>query len=136
MALEAILKHILNDANIEAEGIIRKATEEALRIIREGKIEAEKLYQDNIDKEKALCEKQRQKVIVNARLEAKKDLLLTKQELIDSVFKKVKANLNKAQLKKQQIGQDKVQEAYEDSDFYLNKIRPDYETKIAEMLFE
>lgn len=136
MALEDILRHILNDADIEAEGIIRQAKEEALKIIQEGKSEAEKLYQGNIGKEKTLCEKQRQKLIVNARLEAKKDSLLNKQELITLVFKKLKANLNKAQLKKQQIGRDKVQEDYEDVDLYLNRIRPDYETKIAEMLFE
>lgn len=136
MALEAILENILDDAKSKARGIIQGAEREAEKIIREGKSEAESLYRSYLDKEKALYEKQRQRLIVSARLEARQDRLLAKQELIGLVFNKLKASLSRMQLKKQQVSQDKTHEAYEDADFYLNKIRQDFEAKIAQILFE
>lgn len=136
MSLESILSHILDKANTERERIIQEARSEAQRIIKEANLEAEKLYQGILDKERTLYERQKQRLIVNARLESRKDLLAAKQELVDSVFKKLKSTLNKTKLKKQQVAQEKVHEVAEDIDFYLNQIRPDCESEIAKILFK
>lgn len=136
MSLEAIIQHILIEADKEKQKIMQQAMLQAQEIIRQAREEADDLYRGIINTQAGFEEKQKQKLIVNARLEAKKNLLIAKQELINAVFDRLKSGLNKTQLKKQQISQDKTQEAYEGIDFYLNKMRQDYEIKIAEILFE
>ncbi len=135
MSLESILSHILNQANAEKVNILRQAHQEKEKIIQKAKQEAERLYQETLHKERALSEAQKQKIIVNARLEPKKNLLKAKQELIDSVFVKLKSEFSKDKFKKQQVSQDKVREVSEDIDFYLKRIRVDHETEIADTLF-
>jgi vacuolar-type H+-ATPase subunit E/Vma4 len=135
MSLESILKHILDEAKAEAAQIVQQAKEETAEIIQKAKEEAERLYQEGRDKEKALYEKEKQKSIVQTRLEIKKNLLAAKQELIERVFKELKTALSKTQLKKQRIAPDKVQVVAQDIDFYLAKVRPDYEAEIAKILF-
>lgn len=135
MAINAILDHILGEANTRREKIIQETEEQAEKILQEARKEAEKISQEIITKEKNACESQRQKLIVNGRLQAKKNLLGVKQELIDNVFKNFKSHLKKDKFKKQQIALDKTVEVTEDTDFYLNKIRPDYEAEIARILF-
>lgn len=135
MSLESILGRIENEVFIQRDRIIQEAREEAEKIIQQAKMDAEKLYKEILYKERALYEHQRQKLIVNTRLEAKKNLLAAKQELIDAVFIKLKSAFKKEKFKKQQIFQHKINEVSEDIDFYLNKIRPDYETEIAKILF-
>lgn len=136
MSLEAIVEHILIEADKEKQKIMQQAMLQAQEIIRQAREESDELYRGIINTQASFGEKQKQRLIVHARLEAKKNLLIAKQELINTVFDRLKSGLNKTQLKKQQIGQDKIQEAYEDMGFYLNKMRQDYETKIAEILFE
>ena len=136
MSLESILQHIIEEANFQKEKIIQEAKQEAHKIIQLAKLDAEELYRDILNQEKGLYERQKQKIMVNARLEDKKSLLASKQELIDAVFVKLKSTLKKDKFKKEQIFQNKTQELAEDLDFYLNKIRPDYETEIAQILFE
>lgn len=135
MSLESILGHILGEADTQEDKIMQEARRQRDTIIREAKIEAEKLYQEVLNKEKSLYETQRQRLIVNARLEQKKNLLRAKQELIDSVFKKLKSSLASNKFKKQQVFTDKVKEVPEDIDFYLEKIRQDYEGEVASILF-
>lgn len=136
MSLDSILEHILDEANAQRDKIIQETREKSTGIIQGAKTEAQKLYQEILDKERVFCEKEKQRLIVNARLESKKNLLKAKQELIGSAFEKLKSTLAKDKFKKQQVFQDKVQQAVEDIDFYLNKIRPDYEIEIARILFE
>lgn len=135
MALESILEHILKEARIQKEKIIKDAKAESAKIIQEAKLQAQKLYEEILSQEKAWCEKKRQKLVVNTRLGSKKRLLLAKQEIIDSVFKELKPHLSKAKLKKQEIGHEKTHEVYEDVNFYLKQIRPEYEAEIAKLLF-
>ena len=136
MSLESILEHILQQANTEKSSIIQEARLDAERITSAAQQEADILFREIIAKEKAAYENQRQRLIVNARLEQKKNLLSTKQGLVDSVFKKLKPTLKGEQFKKQQVYQDKVKEVPEDIDFYLSKLRQDYETEIARIIFE
>lgn len=135
MSLESILNHILGEAEVQKDKIIQEARQEADKIINQAKKEAEGLYNEILAKEKALAEHEKQAQIVHARLEAKKNLLRAKQDLIDTIFIKLKEDLKKEKLKKQQISHDKTHEVMEDIDFYLNRVRLDYETEIAKVLF-
>lgn len=135
MSLESILSHISDEASAQKEKIIQEAQKKAQAIIQEAQKEADILYQEILDKEKALYERQKHKLIVQARLRVKNNLLSAKQELIDGVFEKLKPHLKKEQLKRQLVFSDKVKEIAEDIDFYLNKLRLQYETEIAKILF-
>jgi len=135
MSLDSILEHILDEANAKRDKIIQEAREKSIRIIQEAKTEAQKLYQEILDKERVFREKEKQRLVTNARLESKKNLLKAKQESIDSAFEKLKSTLAEDKFKKQQVLMDKVKEVPEDIDFYLGKIRQDYETEIARILF-
>ena len=135
MSLESILNNIINEANSQKEKIIQGARQQVDGIIQVANQEAKKLYQEIIDKEKMLSLAEKQKLIVNGRLESKKKSLSVKQELIKAVFEKLRAEIKKDRLKKKQVLQDKTLDVPEDIDFYLNKIRLDYESEIAKMLF-
>lgn len=135
MSLEFILEHILEEANNKKEEIMKEAEEKADKMIQQAEQEAEKLYEELQSKERAILEAQKQRLIVNARLSRKSNVLKAKQELIEEVFKKSKSHLKSDKFKKQQILTDKVKEAPLDIDFYLEKIRQDNETEIAGILF-
>lgn len=135
MSLGSITEHIMRKANTEAAAIIQQARKDAAAIIQQAHQDAKRLYQDSMDREKVFCERQKLKVTVGARLEAKKNLLFAKQELINSVFENLKSKVRKDKLKKQRVAQNKTEEVNEDIDFYLAKVRSDYETGISEILF-
>ncbi len=135
MSLDSIVEHILNQAKAEAENLIAQARKEAGGQIQDAKAEAETVYQSLLAKEKIVYEGQKQKLIVNARLESKKNVLLAKQELVDSVFDKVKVELHKSLPKKQKISREGSEEVSEDLDFYLKQLRPEHESQIAKTLF-
>lgn len=135
MSLESIVNHILAEVNTQRDKIIQEARQQTDTIIQEARQQADKLYQAIIEHEKSLLESQRKKLIINAKLESKKELLKTKQEAIDAVFERLKTGLVKDKFKKKQIYRDKIEEVAENIDFYLNKMRIDYETEIARILF-
>jgi vacuolar-type H+-ATPase subunit E/Vma4 len=136
MSLESIVEQILNEANSEREKIIQQAQIEAQGLIQEAKIEADRIYQDLLAKERQKQENQKQKQIVSSRLTQRKKLLETKQGIINSVFEKIKALLKPDKLKKQIVLANKVQESPLDTNVYLGKLRRDYETEIAKILFD
>lgn len=135
MSLQAILEHILGDAHSGAERITREVEIEAAGIIQAAKKEADKLYREILEKERAAYERHKQQLVVKARLEAKKNLLQTKQELIDSAFQRLKSGLKGDRFKKQEVSFDKIKEVGEEIGFYLDNLRHDYEIEIAEILF-
>ena len=135
MSIESILQRITNNADTESQQIIQQARQEAAEILQQAQKEADKTYEGMLAKEKLLYAAQKQGVMVNARLEHKKDSLAAKQRLINIVLEKVKQHLGKGRLKKEQITQDKVHEVSEDIDFFLEQLRRNYETEIAKILF-
>jgi vacuolar-type H+-ATPase subunit E/Vma4 len=136
MSLESILERINAEGLAQKEKIIQAAQKEAEDLIYKGRLEAERLDREIVKREKAIVEKQKQGRIVNARLKAKNDLLSCKQELIDIVFEKAKEHIGKNRFKKQLISHEKVSEVSEDTPYYLDKIRHDYESEIAKILFD
>jgi len=136
MTLEPILNRILGQANQRKEEIIRQAKEQVETIIRQAKLEAEKLYQEILTQEQSRYSAERQKLIVNARLEEKKNLVQAKQDLITDIFNQAKTHLGQRKFKKEVIFQDRIHEVAEDPDFYLAHLRFDHESEIANILFE
>jgi V/A-type H+-transporting ATPase subunit E len=135
MSIESIINHILDEAGVQRDKIMRDAQQQAELILQEAIQEADKVYQEILAREKSLLEAEKQKLIVNARLESKKNLLKAKQELIDRVIEKLKSEIEKEKFKKYQVLQDKVKEVPEDMDFYLNNLRLEYEPEIAKIIF-
>ena len=135
MSLESILNHILDEADVQKNGIIQEAMQKRDAFIKEANLEGEQIYRETLEKEKILCEKQKRRLVVSANMEAKKNLLNSKQELIDRVFEKAKSSIKKDDLKKLLVSSDKTQEVTEDIDFYIDKARLDFETDIAKILF-
>jgi len=135
MSLESIIDSIICDAKKKKDEIIAEAKAEADKIIQQAKKEGELLYKTGVEKEKAAEQGQKQKLIVTARLECKKDLLKTKQELIGSIFQRLKLEFSKKTLKKEKITHDKVEEVKSEADAYLDLLRYDYETETAKILF-
>jgi len=136
MSLESILSHILDEARAQKEKIIHDARLEAEKIIKEAKAEAGVLRKEIFEREKSLFERQMQKAVVNARLEHKKNLLEAKQELIGAAFRRLKSTLKAEKFKKEQVLVDKVREAPENVDFYLDRFRQLHETEVAKILFK
>ncbi len=136
MTLEPILSRINGEISIEKEKIIQEARQKAQRIIADAKSLAAALYEQVFEKEKDASGRIKQKMIVEARLKARNKLLRTKQELIDIVFSELKSSIKKEKLKKKQVTPDSVRDVPEDIDFFLGKIRLEYETEIAKTLFE
>lgn len=135
MSLESIIDSILKDAEANAGKIIKEAKSSADRILQDTLTETKDIYNQNVTKGNLFCESNKEKVIVKARLEAKKNLLAAKQELINKVIEKLKADLKKSSLKKKEIFKDKTSEVPENIDFYLKNLRLDYESEIAKILF-
>lgn len=136
MSLDSILEHIISNADIEAGKIIEEARLSKENILKEAKEEADKLYNQRLQKEKAAGERIREGLLVNARLESKKSILAAKQGLLSEVFEKLKPAFAGAKLSRELIGRDKTSEVAEDIDFYIDKIRRDYEAEVAKILFE
>lgn len=136
MSLESIIEHIISDASAQREKIIQEAQKEAQKIIQEARKQAEGIYQEILEKERIACENQRQRLLVNARLEQKKNLLSAKQELINLAFENLKSGLKKDKFKKQQVSYSVVREVEENIDFYLGRIKLDHEIEISGILFE
>lgn len=136
MPLDSILEHIINNADNEAGKIIEQARLSKGNILKEAKEEADKLYNQRLQKEKAAGERTKRGLLVNARLESKKSILAAKQELLSQVFEKLKPTFAGTKLSRELIGRDKTSEVAEDIDFYIDKIKTDYETEVARILFE
>jgi len=136
MALESILNHIAGNANSEAENIVKKARQEAEILISEAREKAEIRVVEFVRGRTEEYEKLKQKMIVNARLEARKDILQAKQDLISRVFEQLKPLLENLKLTQNRITFDTVQPVPAPSVLYEHNLRADFEQEIADILFE
>ncbi len=135
MALDSIIAHIRAQAAGQAEAIMQQAREQEARLLNDGKVAAEKLYRDLLAIETNRLERQKQRQLVNCRLENRKKILATKAEILDQLFEKVRTHLQKGKIKKQVVSAGEQREVPEDIGFYLDKLRRNFETQIATMLF-
>ena len=89
MALEDILKRVRDDAHKEAEEIKAGAEKTISEIIKEAEKKARAAKEEFLNKAKAQAALEYQRILSNARLEAKKGLLSAKRRLINKVFEEV-----------------------------------------------
>jgi V/A-type H+-transporting ATPase subunit E len=135
MSLEKIIGSIRASAETQADAVVREATEQANGIIQAVHQQAGDVYDRLCAQEQQKLQRHREKVLVNARLDARRAILQAKQELIDDIFDLLKVELVKARLKKKEIFSDGQREAACDLDFYLAGLRNDYESQVALRLF-
>lgn len=85
---ERIIRRILDDANSKAVAIKTAAKEKATAVENEAKQKATRKQEQILEKARKEAEEQKRRIIGVAQLEARKELLAAKQELISEVFQK------------------------------------------------
>jgi vacuolar-type H+-ATPase subunit E/Vma4 len=135
MSLESIVERILKEAGGNKEKILHEAHLQAAGLIQEAKKEAESISEGILREAAVRLQSQKQKLIVNARLEKKKALLTAKRRIVEGLFAELKSELAAAGLKKEQVSQDKVHSVPEDIDFYLSRLSNDYEPEVSRVIF-
>lgn len=136
MSVKNIVNHILSGAQSGKESALQEAKVQAADIVERAGKEAEAVYQDIFNKGKQKAENNKNQLVVNARLEAKKKMLAAKQDIIGRIFGEIKKQGIAGKVKKEVIYIDKVSQAEQDVDFYLDKIRLEHEAALAEILFK
>jgi vacuolar-type H+-ATPase subunit E/Vma4 len=135
MALDAILTRIQDETDTQVRAIIQEARLQAVKSLEAGRQEADKSYHATMLAAKNLAAQKKKRALVICRLENRKKILKTKEEILDHLFEKVQSHLKKGKLKKQVVSVRKRQEVPEDIGFYLEKLRRDIETELAQLLF-
>jgi len=135
MSLEKIIASIMAEATAQADAVTREAARQADTALASAQAEALRLYDELLGREHAQIERYKQKVLVAARLEARKRVLQEKQALIGEVFNALKAGLDKERLKIKEIFMDREIQTHADASFYLAAMRNDYENQAAARLF-
>ena len=96
---ERISRRILSDAQSRAEGLLAEATEEASAIVAEAEKEAAKRKEQILERAQKETEEQKRRILGIAQLDARKEILVAKQEIIEEAFQqalKKLANLEEA----------------------------------------
>jgi vacuolar-type H+-ATPase subunit E/Vma4 len=135
MALDSIIAHIRTQAASQTETIMEQTRRQEAQLLNDGRSAAEKLYRDLLAGEKNRVERLKQHQLVSCRLENRKKILRTKEEILDSLFEKVRTHLQQGGIKKQVVSAHGLRELPEDTGFYLQQLRRDFETQIAALLF-
>jgi len=95
MAIQDIVKSIIDEANEKAEKIISEYQEKAKKLISEKKLELEKKKEVEIKKIDEEANNYKMRKLQIAELEARKKILEAKQKLIEKVFENVKEKFYK-----------------------------------------
>lgn len=85
---ERIVKRILDDANLKAEEIKAAAVEKSASTETAARQKAAREQEQILEQARKEAEEQKRRIIGVAQLEARKDLLAAKQELISEAFQK------------------------------------------------
>lgn len=135
MSLESIIKHIEAEALAKRDAVIAGARAERDRILKEARLEADRIHAEMVAKEKALLDEEKRRVLVKARLDARRIILASKQAAISSCFEKAKALVPEEAFKKTRVLLDRSEEVRAGADFYIERIKQDLTPSVAEILF-
>ncbi|MEG1500805.1 MAG: V-type ATP synthase subunit E family protein [Clostridiales bacterium] len=86
--IDKLTGRIMEEADAEVAGIINKAHQQAESIIKTQKVAAEELYHYKIKKGKEASEQKTERLVSVTKLEAKKLILQTKQDMVSLAFDK------------------------------------------------
>lgn len=135
MAIESIVDHIIKEAGLQRERILAEAAEKKAVLSGEAEEEAQKLFREEVSRAERAAAAEKNRILINSRLEAKKRLLEEKRRLLSSVFAEINPVLAEKGLMKEQVLHEGTRNVPEESGFYLEKLRQDFESDIAEVLF-
>lgn len=85
---DRIVQRVLDDAQARAESINAEASEKAETVISEAKDRAERRKEHILEQARKTAAEQKGRIIGMAQMEARKDLLTAKQEMIGEAFQK------------------------------------------------
>lgn len=136
MSLEKILKKINDDAQAEVKRIILENQKKATRIKENARKEASELAEALLKEAEREAHLEASRLITQASLERKINLLTRKKELIEEVLKKAfqSESLDKRGLKKKIILKDGEREESFDQQKLKEELRPKLENYIVEVL--
>jgi len=84
---ERICQRIMADAHARAEAILAEAAENSKAIIAEAEKEANKRREQVLERAQKEAEEQKRRILGIAQLDARKEMLASKQELINEAFR-------------------------------------------------
>lgn len=136
MSLEKILNTIIEDAQAEAVSIVKESQSKAEEIKRAAGQEAEELASALQVEEERLGRLEASRLITQARLQGKLDILSTKKEIIEDVLAKAMKRERDGikKLKRQIILKGGEKEESLEERKLLEQIRPQMEKFISEAL--
>jgi V/A-type H+-transporting ATPase subunit E len=94
MELNKICDQIINDATVEANGIMNRAKEKAVEIVNEETNKQTEIGETIKIKSKKTAQELFERMVSNANVTANKNVLIAKRGLIDIAFDKVLEKLN------------------------------------------
>lgn len=94
MGLEDVKKEILKQAENTAQQQLEEAEEEADRILAEAEDEAEEIREDIIEDAEEQVDQIRRQKIASARMDAKKQKLAAKQDVMDEAYDQLRERVH------------------------------------------
>ncbi|MGD9345387.1 MAG: hypothetical protein PVH84_05960 [Candidatus Aminicenantes bacterium] len=136
MSLEKILNTIIEDAQTEAVAIVKESQSKAEEIKEAARLEAEELAATIRSEEERLGHLEASRLITQARLEGRIDILSTKKKIIEDVLSEAMAKERSGikRLKRQIILKEGEKEETFDERKLLEEIRPQLEKYIIDTL--
>ena len=136
MSLEKILKKIGDDSQSEAELIIQESQTRAEQILEGAKTEGTSLAAALLKEKERESQLEASRLVTQARLEQKIDILTCKKELISLVFEKVfqEEISQRKDIKRIVVTKDGESEENFDEQQLKNTLRPQLEKVIASAL--
>lgn len=136
MSLEKILDKILEDARNEAERIHKESRSKAEEMLQIGRKKGEEQARSILEQAERQGNLEASRLITQARLEKRIQLLRTKKALIDEVLERAfqKQESDKIRLKRKIIQKDGERDEFIDRDKWKLELRPKLEKDIAEVL--
>jgi len=136
MSLEKILNAIIEDAQAEAVAIVKESQSKAEEIKEAARLEAEKLAGAIRSEEERLGHLEASRLVTQARLKGRIDILSTKKKIIEDVLSEAMARERSGvqKLKRQIIMKEGKKEETFDERKLLEEIRPQLEKLIIDTL--
>lgn len=136
MSLENILQKILEDAQAEVHKIVEDSKAKAEEIKEKARTEALSQSEDLLREEERKGQLEASRVVTQARLQKKLDILACKKDLIEEVLTKAfqKERLVGKSLTRKVILKDGEREESFDEQKMMDEIRPQLEKYICEVL--
>ena len=136
MSLEKIVEKVLNDARKEAAEISRESEKKAEEIRAAARKDASELAASLVEEAKRRAELEASRLVTQARLEGRIQLLRQKRELINRIVDEAftRADIDERILKKEIISKHGTEEELRNRENLLEEIRPGLENYIIEVL--